>query len=339
MKSLMIKAQKRQYEVVIEKDFSLLSKKIKGVFSGKLTVVYDENTHAIFSKEIKSQLADYDLFEIVFPAGEDTKSLQSYAKLLSFLAENKFTRGDGILAVGGGVIGDLCGFVASSYMRGITYISCPTTLLSCVDSSVGGKTAVNLPEGKNLVGAFYAPSLVYVSLSAFKTLPEKEIECGMGEIVKYAFLDCSVSRCDLLEKDYEKLVLKCLNVKKNIVENDEFDKGERAKLNLGHTIGHAIESLSKYAFSHGLCVAKGIAKAIEMSSAYYGFSIDKKAEMLKLLNSCEFNLSVDFSKEEILQKIMLDKKAETDAVNFVLIKDIGKAEVVKLSYDKIKEIL
>ena len=338
MKSLIVKAQKRQYEVVIENDFSCLSQKIKEVFSGKIAVVYDENTHALFSSEINKQLKDFQTCEIVFPAGEDTKSLQSYAKLLSFLAENKFNRGDGVLAVGGGVIGDLCGFVASSYMRGICYMSCPTTLLSCVDSSVGGKTAVNLPEGKNLVGAFYASSLVYVSLSAFDSLPKREIECGMGEVVKYAFLDGLVSARDLKEKNYQELVLKCLQIKKNIVEEDEFDKGERAKLNLGHTVGHAVESLSHYAYSHGLCVAKGIAKIIDISCKYYGYGEDKKGEMLSLLNSYDFDLGVDFSKEEILEKITVDKKAETGALNLVLIKDIANTEVVKLSFDKIKEL-
>ncbi|MBQ7373999.1 MAG: 3-dehydroquinate synthase [Clostridia bacterium] len=338
MKELLVKAKEREYKVVIEKDFSLLSQKVKEVFGGKLAVVYDENTHALFSNEITQRLKDFQIFEIVFPAGENTKSLQSYAKLLSFLADNKFTRGDGILAVGGGVIGDLCGFVASSYMRGICYMSCPTTLLSCVDSSIGGKTAVNLPEGKNLVGAFYAPSLVYVSLSAFDSLPEREIECGMGEIVKYAFLDGSMTASDIKNGDREDLVLKSLKIKKKVVENDEFDRGERAKLNLGHTVGHAVESLSSYAYSHGLCVAKGIDKIIDISCKYYGYNDDKKGEFSALLNSYKFDLDIEFSTEEILEKITVDKKAETGAVNLVLIKDIANVEVVKLPFERIKEL-
>lgn len=217
-------------------------------------------------------------------------------------------------------------------------MSCPTTLLSCVDSSIGGKTAVNLPQGKNLVGAFYAPSLVYVSLSSFDSLPKREIECGMGEIVKYAFLDCSITCEDIKKGDREEIVVKSLEIKKKVVETDEFDRGERAKLNLGHTVGHAVESLSAYAYSHGLCVAKGIAKIIEVSQKYYGFSDEKKDEMLALLNCYPFDLDIEFSSERILEKITVDKKAETDAISLVLIKDIANVEVVKLPFDKVKEL-
>ena len=339
MKTIDVKAQKKEYQVVIEKDFSQLASKIKEVFFGKIAVVYDENTYALFSKEIREKLFEFTICEIVFPAGEETKSLDSYAKLLSFLASNKFVRGDGVLAVGGGVIGDLCGFVASSYMRGICYMSCPTTLLSCVDSSVGGKTAVNLPEGKNLVGAFYAPSLVYVSLSAFDSLPKREIECGMGEIVKYAFLDESISREDIKNKNWEELVIKSLEIKKKFVEKDEFDRGDRAKLNLGHTIGHAVESLCHYEFSHGLCVAKGLSKIIDISCKFYGHSEGKRRELLSLLNCCDFDLSIDYSKQDILNKITVDKKAETGAVNLVLIKDIANTEVVKLPFEMVEELI
>lgn len=338
MRTISVKAQKNEYLVVIENDFSNLSNRIGEIFSGKIAVVYDQNTHALFSKEINKQLENFKSCEIVFPAGEESKSLQSFEKLLCFLAENKFTRADAILAVGGGVIGDLCGFVASSYMRGIKYMSCPTTLLSCVDSSIGGKTAVNLPQGKNLVGAFYAPSLVYVSLSSFDSLPKREIECGMGEIVKYAFLDCSITCEDIKKGDREEIVVKSLEIKKKVVETDEFDRGERAKLNLGHTVGHAVESLSAYAYSHGLCVAKGIAKIIDVSQKYYGFSDEKKGEMLALLNCYPFDLDIEFSSERILEKITIDKKAETDAISLVLIKDIANVEVVKLPFDKVKEL-
>ena len=339
MKILSVKAQKREYEIVIEKDFSMLGEKVTEVFHGKLLVVYDQNTHPLFSSDIKNQLKDFELLEIVLPAGEDTKNIQNYIKLLSFLAEKGFTRGDGILAVGGGVIGDLCGFVASTYMRGITYLSCPTTLLSCVDSSVGGKTAVNLPEGKNLVGAFYAPSLVYVSLDSLNSLPQREIECGLGEVVKYAFLDKAVTAEDINKGISEELILKCLEIKKRFVENDEFDRGERAKLNLGHTVGHAVESLSSYAFSHGLCVAKGIDKIIDISCKYYGYGEDKREQFKGLLGCVDFDLSISYSKEELLSKIKIDKKAESGAVSLILIKEIGKTEVVKMPLENLRELI
>ncbi|MBR2384379.1 MAG: 3-dehydroquinate synthase [Clostridia bacterium] len=339
MKVLSVKASKREYEIVLEKDFSRLSEKVEKLFHGKLLIVYDQNTHPLFSSDVKRQLANYELLEVILPAGEDTKNIENYVRLLSFLAENNFTRGDGVLAVGGGVIGDLCGFVASTYMRGITYLACPTTLLSCVDSSIGGKTAVNLAEGKNLVGAFYAPSLVYIATSSLESLSQREIECGLGEVVKYAFLDKGVTLEDVKNGEVEDLILKCLEVKKKYVENDEFDRGERAKLNLGHTIGHAVESLSGYAFSHGLCVAKGIDKIIDISCKFYGHSEEKKKELKALLNCKDFDLSIDFSKQELLSKIKIDKKAESGAVSLILIKDIANIEVVKMPLEKLMELM
>ena len=213
MKVLSVKASK-PYEVVICEDYSLLNQKLKGVVKGKIAVVFDENTAWYFNNDATKALEDIPHTSIIIGAGEQSKSGQCYFKLLSFLAENNFTRNDAILAFGGGVVGDLCGFVAATYMRGITYLSCPTTLLSCVDSSIGGKTAINLPEGKNLVGAFYQPSLVYVSLSAMKTLPKREIDCGYGEVVKYAFLDKSVTAEDIKAGITEELILKCLEIKK-----------------------------------------------------------------------------------------------------------------------------
>ena len=338
MRVLSVNASSR-YEVVIQSDFSALKDIVSKVFSGKLAVVYDENTFPLFADIIKKELSDFCVFEKVFPAGENTKSIENFASLLSFLAQNGFTRKDGVLAVGGGVIGDLCGFVASSYMRGITYMSCPTTLLSAVDSSVGGKTAVNLPQGKNLVGAFYQPSLVYISTSALATLPQREIECGMGEVIKYAFLDKSLTVEDIKVCDYEDIIYKCLAIKKKFVEEDEFDRGERAKLNLGHTVGHAVESLSAYAYSHGLCVFNGIRYIIDLSADFYGFSEQKKKEMLDLINAYPYEKCKSFTSEQLIEKIKIDKKAESGFVNLVLIKDIGNTEIVKTPLQKLKESL
>ena len=339
MKILSVKASKREYEIVLEKDFSKLGEKISEVFHGKLLVVYDQNTHLLFSRAVQPQFEGFEFLEVVLLAGEDTKNINNYVKLLSLLAEHNFTRGDGVLAIGGGVIGDLCGFVASTYMRGITYLACPTTLLSCVDSSIGGKTAVNLQEGKNLVGAFYAPSLVYISTSSLKTLPQREIECGFGEIVKYAYLDDTVTIEDVTNGISEELIVKCLNIKKKFVEDDEFDRGDRAKLNLGHTIGHAVESLSSYAFSHGLCVAKGIDKIIDISCKYYGYSQEKKEQFKSLLNCVDWDLSIAYTKEQLIDKIKIDKKAENGGVNLILIKQIGKTEVVKMPLEKLMEFM
>ena len=338
MRVLSVKAS-TPYEVVISEDYSLLAEKLKGVVKGKIAVVFDENTARIFAEKVKVWLADFSYEQIVIKAGEESKSKECYFKLLSFLAERNFTRKDAVLAFGGGVVGELCGFVSATYMRGITYLSCPTTLLSCVDSSIGGKTAINLPEGKNLVGAFYQPSLVYISLSVMETLPRKEVECGFGEVVKYAFLDKTVAYDDIKGGITEELILKCLKIKKKFVEEDEFDKGERAKLNLGHTVGHAVESLSRYEFSHGLCVAKGMDKIIDISCKYYGYGEEERAKMKQLLNVYPFDLTVDFTTEQLLSKIKIDKKSESSAVSLILVKDIGNTEVVKISLEKLKELL
>ncbi|MBQ8726266.1 MAG: 3-dehydroquinate synthase [Clostridia bacterium] len=329
----------RKYQVVIQDDFSGLKERVAEVFKGKLAVVYDDNTQRLFSDQIKTALSGFELCEITFPHGENTKSLENFGRLLSFLAQNGFTRKDGILAVGGGVIGDLCGFVASSYMRGITYISCPTTLLSMVDSSVGGKTAVNLPQGKNLVGAFYQPSLVYVAISCLNSLPQREIECGMGEVVKYAFLDCSLKKEDIIRRDYQDIIYKCLQIKRKFVEEDEFDKGERAKLNLGHTIGHAVESLEDFNYSHGLCVFNGIDHIIDLSVDFYGYNEEKRQELLSLLNAYPYTKIKRRTASELIEKIKVDKKAESDLINIVLIKEIGNTQVVKIPLQKLKESL
>ena len=310
------------------------------MFKGeKIAVAYDENTHKIFSKEISENLNGYEVCEIIFKSGEESKCVENYIKFLSFLAQNDFTRYDLILSVGGGVVGDLSSFVASTYMRGIPYVACPTTLLSCVDSSVGGKTGINLSEGKNLVGSFYSPKLVYISLNSLKTLPLREVECGMGEVVKYAFLSESITKEDIEKGISQELIVKCLKIKKDIVEKDEFDRGERGKLNLGHTFGHAIENLSNYAYSHGLCVLKGIGLAIELSSKYYSLPCDKKAKMQALLGSVGANLSIKEDMGLLIQKIKNDKKFENGEINFVLIKDVGNIETVKLTLSEVEKLL
>ena len=328
------------YSIFIGEDYSLLKEKVKEVFKGeKIAVAYDENTHKLFSKEINENLNGYRVYEIIFKSGEESKCAENYIKFLTFLAQNDFTRYDLILSVGGGVVGDLSSFVASTYMRGIPYVACPTTLLSCVDSSIGGKTGINLQEGKNLIGSFYSPKLVYISLNSLKTLPKREVESGMGEVVKYAFLSESITKEDIEKGISEELILKCLRVKKEIVEKDEFDRGERAKLNLGHTFGHSIENLSGYKYSHGLCVLKGIGLAIELSCKYYSLTCEQKAKMQDLLGSVEVDLSIKEDLSLLIQKIKNDKKFENGEINFVLIKEIGNIEIVKLTLSEVEKLL
>ena len=309
-------------------------------FQGKkVCIVSDSNVAPLYLNNYAKKLTESQVFSYVIPAGESSKSAENFVKIHSFLAENEFTRGDILLALGGGVVGDLTGFVASTYMRGIAYYQIPTTLLAMIDSSVGGKTAIDLPEGKNLVGSFYQPSGVYVDLSALHTLPKAEMENGMGELVKYAFLDKEITVEDLQGGITDVLISKCLSVKIAIVEADEREGGKRMLLNLGHTVGHAIENLSGYTVPHGACVAKGLSFAIAVSKSVYGLPDEKVAEMQNLLQFSGIDLSCPYKKEEILALIRRDKKAKHDGVDFVLIKDIGCCEIKRMDFSVLENIL
>ncbi len=323
MKRIPIAASK-PYEAIITEGFNDLFAEVNRVFGGeKIAVITDDNTHRLFYGDVKAALKGYEVVNVNIAAGEKSKSVGTYAEILSALASAKLKRGDCVLTLGGGVVGDVGGFAASTYMRGVTYIQCPTTLLADVDSSVGGKTAIDFPEGKNLAGTFYQPSLVYINTECLKTLPPREIDCGMGEIVKYAFLDKTVSLADVKELNYQTLIEKSIKIKADIVCKDEFDKGVRALLNLGHTIGHAIEVASGFTLSHGACVAKGIDAIIDISTDFYGLSEEKTNEMKALLRAYPFDLDIDCDKEKIAEKIALDKKAEKGGVKFILLKGVG----------------
>ncbi len=327
----------RKYDIVTDYSYANLKKEIKRFFTGRrILIITDSIVENLYLDVVKKELNEFEVFSFVIQAGEASKNIDNYVKILNFLADSGFLRDDLVLALGGGVVGDLAGFVGATYMRGITLVQCPTTVLSGVDSSVGGKTAVDLAQGKNLVGSFYQPHLTYINLSTFETLNELEVKCGFGEIIKYAYISKSITEELLKEGITEQLIIECLKIKAKIVEEDEFDKGKRALLNLGHTIGHAIETLANFSLSHGSCVLKGISKVIDMSKKFYGLSDDKKVELKKLLNYAGENIDIPYSNEQILEQIKKDKKTESDGVNFLLIKDIGEVRIEKLTFDEIK---
>ncbi len=309
-------------------------------FQGKkVCFVSDSNVAPLYLNKYARKLNESQVFSYVIPAGEGSKSAENFVKIQSFLAENEFTRGDILVALGGGVVGDLTGFVASTYMRGIAYHQIPTSLLAMIDSSVGGKTAIDLPQGKNLVGSFYQPSGVYVDLSMLMTLPKAEMDNGMGELVKYAFLDKEITKSDLRSGITDVLIAKCLSAKIAVVEADEKESGKRMLLNFGHTVGHALEALSGYALPHGACVAKGIASAIALSKKVYGLSNEKVTEMQNLLHFSGIDLSSPYKKEEILALIRRDKKAKHDGVDFVLIQDIGNCQIKRMEFSALENLL
>lgn len=343
MEKISVKAS-RNYDIYITRGYGELQKALTPISSAKkIAIITDDNVKNLFAEEFKGKLSVIfpraEIFIFSVPVGEKSKNGENFLSLAESLAAHGFQREDAVVALGGGVVGDLAGFVASAYMRGIKLFAVPTTFLSAIDSSVGGKTAIDLKEGKNLCGTFYQPHAVYINLDYLSFLPEKEIKNGYGEAVKYALLSRTVSKEDLRGGISETLVKKCLEIKKDVVEKDEKEGGLRRILNLGHTVGHAVETLARYELSHGECVAKGIAAAIEISAALYSLSEEKKAEMYSVLNCYPFDLSSLFPVSEICKTMAADKKSEGDYVYFVAIEDIGKPRVEKIKISEIEKIL
>jgi 3-dehydroquinate synthase len=273
------------------------------------------------------------------PSGEESKSMNVVSGLLSFLAEKKLPRSATIIALGGGVIGDLTGFVAATYLRGVAFVQVPTTLLAMVDSSVGGKTGVNLPEGKNLVGAFHQPRLVVADLDTLATLPAREFAAGMAEVIKYgairdrALFDRVANGVTPGDDDLAEIVEKCVTIKARIVERDEFEtKGERALLNFGHTIGHAIEKATGYTrYLHGEAISLGMRAAAWLSVWHPETRLpeaDARAlEQALLDNNLPLTLDPAVDRTAILAALGNDKKVAADGGNrWVLLKALGKAE-------------
>ena len=341
MKELTIKT-KQPYRYVVESSFAGLNEEILSVYGGgRLFVVYDKNTKKFFAKEIRDELCDFELSEIVVPAGEECKSFNVYKKLIDELALRGADRNDMIIAVGGGAVSDLTGFVAATFMRGIKFAIVSTTILSAVDASVGGKTAINTGYGKNLAGAFHSPALVYVNTDCFDSLPPREKESGAGEIVKYAFLDKSFN-LSALKDDTEELVYRCADIKRAVVEKDEFElkkRSGRKLLNLGHTIGHALEASKGFTLSHGLCVAYGIMKIIDLSADFYSLSPEVVSKMKGLLNAYAFNFDSGVDMRDVKSRILFDKKVSGDKISMILLKDIGEPKVENIRISDMWRIL
>lgn len=335
MKEIIVNASKK-YVITIRNDFSLFNEKVKPFIKGeKAAVLFDENTFSLYKNLISEDFFGAKIYKYVICAGEKSKNAENYLILLNKLAEDGFTRNDAFITFGGGVVGDLGAFVASTYMRGITLIAVPTTLLSMVDSSVGGKTAINLDKGKNLCGTFYQPSAVYINTEFLKTLPEREIKCGLGEILKYRYLSDGKNKIDALDID-ENLIYTCLKIKSEIVEKDETESGLRKLLNLGHTFAHAIEKASDYGLSHGECVAKGIYFSLKISANYYGYGKERIFEYEKIAGKCGIDVYCDYPIETLIEITGSDKKRSGDKIDFVLIDEKLKPQIVRIPISDVK---
>lgn len=345
MRSVTVKTS-ATYEVLIGS--GLLQKAgeaVKKVISPcKAAIVTDSTVVHLYEETIRKSLteAGFSVCTFVFPAGEASKNIHTLSHLLEFLAKEEMTRTDMIVALGGGVTGDLAGFGAAVYLRGIPFVQIPTTFLAAIDSSVGGKTAVDLEAGKNLAGAFYQPKLVLCDTDVLQTLPEVVFADGIAEALKYGVLGDAA----LFEKiaggdfrqDLEEIIETCVSMKRDVVEEDEFDTGKRQLLNLGHTFGHAIEQKSHFQMTHGHAVAIGmhlIAKAAEAKGiAEKGTA----AAIAKALEQNQLPKETEFSPAEVAEGTLRDKKRRGGTISFVFPKKIGDCEIVKIPVEEVEAL-
>lgn len=329
---------KPSYDIMLEKDFDNLSAAVEqlGMKGRKFMIVTDSNVGSYYLKECLSifkSLSDH-VISYEFPAGEASKNLTTVQECYSRLISAGFDRNDVLVALGGGVIGDLTGFTAATYLRGIRFLQIPTSLLSMVDSSIGGKTGVDYLAYKNMVGAFHQPKLVYMNLSALLSLPDREFYSGMGEIIKHGLIKdrsyyewLKANREGIRNKKLEVLRemvrVSCL-IKKEVVEKDPKELGDRALLNLGHTIGHSIEKLKNFSLLHGECVSLGMVAAGYLSYQRGYLTQAEFEDIVDTIKSFHQPIRVtDLEAEEVYEVTRLDKKMDGDKIRFILLQSIG----------------
>ncbi len=327
------------YEIRIGKDILdritlLIAKNYK---AGRYAVITDDCVGGLYGKKFLAALKEIGLNAslIDFPAGESSKNIKTVTDIAGKLMESGADRETSLIALGGGVVGDVAGFVASVFMRGVPYIQIPTTLVAQVDSSIGGKTGVDLSQGKNLLGTFYQPSAVFANLSFLDTLPEKEFNNGLAEMIKYGIID-DEKMFRSLEDNIEAvksndsklmpgLVENCCQIKKSVVEIDEKEHGLRRILNYGHTIGHSLEAISRYSITHGEGVALGMIAAARISEKM-GYLKNNESERIEALirqAGLPVRIPKSLSGEKIIAQLKMDKKKKGDVIHFVLLKKIG----------------
>lgn len=306
-----------------------------------ICIVSDDTVWAIYGNALESNLSEagYRCVHFTFPAGEQSKNLQIYGALLCFLAESGLTRNDCVIALGGGVVGDLTGFAAATYMRGIGYVQIPTTLLAMVDSSVGGKTAIDLPNGKNLAGAFYQPKLVLCDTDTLSSLTDRVFRDGCAEVIKYGILYDRNLLASLERSgtgfDREAVIARCVELKSRVVAADEYDRGQRMLLNFGHTIGHGIEAVSDYQVSHGCAVAMGMA-IVSRACAIKGICGQAiPQQIVKILNAFGLPDTTELCPEKIADAALSDKKRSGDMISLVICKDIGSCDILRVSTEEL----
>lgn len=334
MKTVKVSVSK-EYNVLIGNNLlpTLGQEAAKVTKTGKAVIVSDNCVWPLYGTVATKSLcnAGFNVASYIFPAGEESKCGGTYLDLLNFLAESHITRSDCLIALGGGVVGDLTGFAAATFLRGIRYIQVPTTLLAAVDSSVGGKTAIDLPTGKNLAGAFCQPSLVLCDIDTLNSLPKDIFQDGSAEVIKYGVLYDPALFAHLMEHglafDRESVIARCIELKRDVVMEDEFDTGVRQKLNLGHTIGHGIEGHSHFSISHGKAVAAGMA-IVARASAAQGICDKSTCDaIIRVLEKFNLPINTAFSAMDLYSTALSDKKRSGGTVNLIVPEVIGNCQI------------
>ena len=350
MKTIVAKGTK-PYEIVVQSGAQhKIGEMIRGLGQNQsyvhIVIVTDNTVNQLYGDTVIENLKDngYTVSIFSIAPGEQSKTVQTYLSLIDFLSKQQISRTDYIVALGGGVVGDIAGFAAATYLRGMKFVQVPTTLLAQVDSSVGGKTGVDLPQGKNLLGAFYSPELVICDPEFLNTLPMDILKDGYAEVIKYGMIGDQDLLQILLKQDFkcppdDTILYKCIALKSTIVQQDERDSGIRQILNFGHTIGHAVEACSCYSISHVKAVAMGM-MAVTQYAASENICAPECLQILKkLLKNCELPLKANFSSEEIFKSIQMDKKRAGKMISMILPTALGKCEIFNFSLEKVNEII
>lgn len=351
-RNLFVDLKENSYNILIEKGLlSKLGEELKKIYFGeKIFIITDENVDKYYGDKVKDELdkAGYKTRKMVLTPGEENKSFSTLPSIYNELLDFKLTRKELIITLGGGVIGDLGGFAASTFLRGVSFVQIPTSLLAQVDSSVGGKVAVDLEKGKNLVGSFYQPKAVFIDPDVLNTLPEKFYKDGMAEVIKYGcikdrdffYMLKSLKSREEVMNNIEDILYKCCYIKKSVVERDEKDLGERMLLNFGHTLGHAIEKYYNFTgYSHGEAVAIGMYN-ISLKSEDEGITEKSVSEEIKeILINYDLPYEVDIKdNNKIIDTISLDKKNIGNVLKVILLKSIGESIIYDTTSDFFKVV-
>ena len=337
----------RSYEVRIERGLlDRVGEEVRAATRAETAVlVAGDNVWLEYGERVWNSLREAGLcaFPFIVKPGEGSKTLETYGRLLNTLAERQLTRSDVLIALGGGVTGDLTGFAAATYQRGINFVQVPTTLLAMVDSSVGGKTAVNLPGGKNQAGAFWQPAAVLCDPDTLRTLPEEEYRCGSAEVLKYGVLGNAAFFEELLRtpirEQEEHVIETCVTMKRDIVREDEFDRGRRQLLNLGHSFGHAVEACSGFTVLHGQAVAVGMALIARAAAAKDFCTAETRDAIVEGLKRQALPTETDYPAAELAAAVCADKKRTGSTMHLVVPRELGRCEVLAVPLAEIPDWL